>query len=404
MERTLYFAAIFTKCILYLCLFVLFLDFYFIKQCQDFIKGKTTFSTSFERKEDAKIPNFLLCPYPGYKESLLKFNNLSEPYLALYKSSGYNEDMYEVYKNFTYVLGTDYTLSFAHKYNDDPTVLKDGEQFFFGESFFKVSLVPTFKNGMCVLLKTNFTVKKFVAREGRPNAFLIDIPNDHEEPPYGFSLYFTDDQSWHEIIYDEWRYTKPSKFHLYTNFDNPKKGKFHIFGLANTKQITHMNGIRNRKECIRKLHFTSATKKNCSVVCNPIIFSFLSDIKMCQNVEDFICNIGQFGPLETDIHECLRPESTTEYVADYSIVNLDENSGVSVGFNFRYISQRLEVQEEKFVISSRNFIGSVGGSLGLFLGFSMFHYSSVVIDGLFKRISKALQPLQQNMINISLEA
>ena len=399
-ERTLYFAAIFTKVILYLCLFVLFLDFYFIKQCQDFIKGETTFSTSFKRKEDAKIPNFLLCPYPAYKKSLLEFNNLSEPYEAIYHSAKYDKHMFEVYKNLTYVPGIDYTLTFT---DGNPKELKDGEQSFFGKSYFKVALVPTFKNGMCVLLKTNYHAKKFATMNGRPNTFLINIPNDHKDPPYGFSLYLTDDDSWHEIIYDEWRYTKPSKFHLYTNFEYPNQGKFYIFGLTNTKEVTHMNGVNNRENCIRKL-LLDATKDNCSV-CNPIIFGFLSGIEMCQNVSDFDCSIDKFGPLDpmNMIHdECLKTASTTEYAADYSTVNLGEGLP-SIGFNFRYISQRTEVQEEKLVISSRDFIGSIGGSLGLFLGFSIFHYSSVIIDGLFKRISKALQPFQNNMINISHE-
>ena len=394
-ERTLYFVAIFTKAIIFMCLFVLFLDFYFIKQCQDFLKGETTFSTSFKRKEDAKIPNFLLCPLPGYKQSLLKSNNLSEPFQAIYFSSGFDENMLEVYKNFTYVPGIDYTLSFTD--NGNGTELKDGEQSFFGDSYFQVALVPTFKNGMCVLLKTNYHAKKFVAMNDRPNTFIIDIPDDHEEPPYGFSLYLTDDQSWHEVIYDEWRYIKPSKFHLYTNYD-PKEGKFHIFGLTNTKEIYHMNGIKNREDCIRKL-LLEATRDNCSV-CNPIIFGFLTGIEMCQNKADFDCSIEKFGPFETTIHECLRSVSTTEYAADYSTVNLGEGLP-SIGFNFRYISQRLEVQEEKLVMSSRDFIGSVGGSLGLFLGFSIFHYSSAVIDRFFKKISKALQPIQNNMINSS---
>ena len=41
--------------------------------------------------------------------------------------------------------------------------------------------------------------------------------------------------------------------------------------------------------------------------------------------------------------------------------------------------------EERYILSTTDFIGSVGGSLGLFLGFSLFTYTSDLLDKIFNR-------------------
>ena len=41
--------------------------------------------------------------------------------------------------------------------------------------------------------------------------------------------------------------------------------------------------------------------------------------------------------------------------------------------------------EERYILSTTDFIGSVGGSLGLFLGFSIFTYTSDLLDKIFNR-------------------
>ena len=49
-------------------------------------------------------------------------------------------------------------------------------------------------------------------------------------------------------------------------------------------------------------------------------------------------------------------------------------------------SNQLERKTEEYVMDSKDFLGSVGGSLGLFLGFSLFSYLSIFMDSIFEKI------------------
>ena len=55
-----------------------------------------------------------------------------------------------------------------------------------------------------------------------------------------------------------------------------------------------------------------------------------------------------------------------------------------------YDSNQLEMKTEADVMSIREFLGSVGGSLGLFLGFSLFTYVSLFLDTLYDKVANKM--------------
>ena len=64
-----------------------------------------------------------------------------------------------------------------------------------------------------------------------------------------------------------------------------------------------------------------------------------------------------------------------------------EKNVTEIEFRFKFIVSRTEIQQEKIIISYRDFIGSVGGSLGLFLGFSVFSYVTDLFSKLVEKIA-----------------
>ena len=65
---------------------------------------------------------------------------------------------------------------------------------------------------------------------------------------------------------------------------------------------------------------------------------------------------------------------------------LTQNSTVDIAF--AYSSDELKIEEETLMIGTSSYIGSVGGSLGLFLGFSCFTYLSCCIQKVFELCDK----------------
>ena len=62
------------------------------------------------------------------------------------------------------------------------------------------------------------------------------------------------------------------------------------------------------------------------------------------------------------------------------------SSNTSLKLWMWFDSNQLERKTEEYVMDSKDFLGSVGGSLGLFLGFSLFSYLSIFMDSVFEKI------------------
>ena len=69
----------------------------------------------------------------------------------------------------------------------------------------------------------------------------------------------------------------------------------------------------------------------------------------------------------------MKPKETTLYKAKpVSVAKRGPNQSNSVDLFFTYPSDEVKIVEETLMMGTSSYIGSVGGSLGLFLGFSFF--------------------------------
>ena len=55
-------------------------------------------------------------------------------------------------------------------------------------------------------------------------------------------------------------------------------------------------------------------------------------------------------------------------------------------FIFRFSSNKRHVYEEVLILDETGLIGSLGGSLGLFVGFSFFGYAMPLLEALFDQV------------------
>ena len=68
----------------------------------------------------------------------------------------------------------------------------------------------------------------------------------------------------------------------------------------------------------------------------------------------------------------MNPKKTNLYKAKSFPMDKMSNQGNIVELLFTYSSDEIKIEEETLMMGTSSYIGSVGGSLGLFLGFSFF--------------------------------
>ena len=146
--------------------------------------------------------------------------------------------------------------------------------------------------------------------------------------------------------------------------------------------ITYQNGHKSIVDCIENLMATNDDCKKCS----PFFFSFKNKKISCQLIEDNKCWSDWIflGKNHNTYKKCMKPRQTTLYNAKSKLYEKVGNQSNIMELQFGYSSDQIKIEEETLMIGTSSYIGSVGGSLGLFMGFSVFTYLSYCIDKFFE--------------------
>ena len=81
-------------------------------------------------------------------------------------------------------------------------------------------------------------------------------------------------------------------------------------------------------------------------------------------------------------------------VEEIDMINENEDFYVDTmnsHFIFRFSSNKRHVYEEVLILDEIGLIGSLGGSLGLFIGFSFFGYAMPLLEALFEQVLNFFQ-------------
>ena len=127
--------------------------------------------------------------------------------------------------------------------------------------------------------------------------------------------------------------------------------------------------------------------------CSPVFLSLKTIKPSCQSIEDYKCWYPWvfYGKNSNNYKRCLKPKKTTLYKAKSQSYESPLIQNDTVGLEFTYASDEIKIEEETLMIGTSSYIGSVGGSLGLFLGFSCFTYLSCCLQKVFNLCDKFKQ-------------
>ena len=93
--------------------------------------------------------------------------------------------------------------------------------------------------------------------------------------------------------------------------------------------------------------------------------------------------------MKMNITRCLRQSKFTEYNSEVELVSMTNTASMSyqiVQFLIELKSNEVLVYEETFIIDEIGLLGNLGGLLGLFVGFSVFGYASILFDAIVDKI------------------
>ena len=126
----------------------------------------------------------------------------------------------------------------------------------------------------------------------------------------------------------------------------------------------------------------------CGLKCNLWV-SYDTEKSMCTyddlqaNENASICASLAF---EYYMKNCLKPKVALMFNPSSSSPQYHRKiQNPTIEFSFNFWSNRMEIREEKLITEIHDFIGSLGGSLGMFFGFSIISWIALGIDKIFQR-------------------
>ena len=355
----------FIKGILYLILLILFVNFYFTDELKNYMKGSTTLSSRTEKVEFLEAPYITLCFQPIFKPSMLLKHGLSNDIknpLNLFEALGVGWFDMETFENFSYQYEKDFDITLLYEDKSiEPDVLIN----------FQIQKVVIFRHGLCYLIKHNANLSLNVY-------FVLDFSYKGQDldKPESAKVLLSSPQGWYGIVLDEWQMLDPTMLTIPIELLHEQSW----VTVVSQTDYFYMTGTEDFEQCLLE---KITRNSECKTKCYPFLFNFLPNYPPCdaEEWESFECMWNMFVGTKKYRYGCLQSKKIVRYKTSSTYPNqIGKYNASKFSLMFNSDKEAKDVKEEVLVVTAGSFIGSVGGSLGLFLGFSIFPYLSGIID------------------------
>ena len=353
---------ILARVILYILLFVFFCSFYMIDQMKNYIKGRTTVTSRFEEVEYLEPPTITLCMHPLFKPTKMAASGLTDQGDVLFTDFT-NETLEDRLEFFSYLLGRDYEIEMAIDEKDEKVhfwnSLSVGIENFDNRSY-EVQPIQTLAYGTCHKIQPMFMIFSDFWQKLR-----ISLSSNLKkaDKPLKAIIFLTSNNAWQSITTSDWPQFTPSKIELTI-------GNSYLAPLKPTEYL-FSQGVEKSEECWKKHLLMS----NCKTKCKWASFT---DLPMCSSSQEANC-LKNDKDIGEPYNVCNRRRKALTYHGDLTKLAKYSTSNATY-IEISLLSFAKEVKEEIKVITLSNLIGSLGGSLGMFFGFSISAYVLYLMD------------------------
>ena len=370
------------KGILYLALLIAYIRVYLIEECLTYISGRTTLSSLTEKVDILKAPHITLCiqtiQEPFYfKPSMLQKYGLpedatSESVILNNKNVSFG-DQWAMFQNLSYSYGKDFNIQLE--------IVKHIKDRFGKEIWFEVQEVATLRKGMCHLIRYNESVSTDNDELRIRLKLTLSTKVPEQDFPDSVNIFLNAPNDWYGHIVDDWPMIDPDLAMFPMSIKNLQEPRPRGYVTLFQTDYHYKEGIMDFEKCL----MNQITKK-CPTKCFPILFNFLPDIPVCNTPEESECMLDLLVKSRKIRYDCLQAKKIIQFKGSKLYTSgmpgfLKSNE---TGFIFEIFFDRTRiVKTEEWIVTTLDLIGSVGGSLGLFLGFSVFTYLSEFIDKIF---------------------
>ena len=362
------------KASIYIALLIAFVKFYLYDELLTFLKGNTSFSSGHTYVDQLPLPAMSLC-FEGLKKSALeRYGYHSTFSISLDAEENYlkkfNMTQFEVFNKSIFHLDEDFNASIG---------LHSGMNLdlHFGQNFFgpKLEKLITVRNvfttfGTCYLIDAKFLVNVTDVTWFRFSIF----PSPTMDKDVKMFLTFTSNTTWQGLYFYSWPFFEVPKLTI------PMDPTLEIISEIIPNKVHFKSGQKDVQKCLEEVMLSI----ECDRLCFPLSFNLLDNGSACDTFAQSECMFHGIYEAHREIAfgNCIRPETTMTYrlQSRFTRPSLKGLKSSEVRVWLRYSSDDLTVMEEVPVLGLASFIGSIGGSLGLFLGFSCFTYFSKMVD------------------------
>ena len=357
------------KILLYVSLLFLFSYFYMKDQMLAFLNRRTTKTNREEKARVLEFPTTTICFNPGTKLSVSKRYQFESNDDKFTKDVA-NQSLGDTYDSLSYQLGADFEIQESNSgkglklgYNEIRNMKESWNSVNEQTStfIFELRAVRTYSFGTCYQLEPHFDVTSV------PTRFKLKISlKKSNDQPESINLRFTSNKT-DVLVIDN----MAPQFRILPHVIPFNTELTKLYFKVVEKYFEH--GVEDSKDCVKRLYSAGNCSRHCGLLS-------LTDLPICPSTEQLNCVWGQ-AMLDggDNFTNCLMTKHATTYDLITKVIepyHHDPNLSTTEIIIGLWTMQILK-EERVPVLTFEDLIGSVGGSLGMFFGFSI---SSIIVS------------------------